>query len=85
MIIRTQLVRSATSVGANYRSACRAQSAAHFISKLSIVEEEADEALYWLELLSELGFGADSELNRLVDEADQLVSIIVASKRTARG
>ena len=85
MINRNQLVRTATSVGANYRSACRAQSPAHFVSKLSIVEEEADEAMYWLELLQELGWQHDTELMRLTDEASQLVAIFVASKRTARG
>lgn len=84
-IIRKQLVRSATSVGANYRAACRAQSHAHFISKLAIVEEEADESSYWLELIRELFTEPLPELERLLDEANQLTAIIVAAKKTARG
>ena len=83
-VISKQLIRSATSVGANYRSACRAKSKADFIAKLAIVEEEADETLYWLELIEELGFKNDDDLKRLKDETNQLISIIVASKRTAR-
>lgn len=83
-VISKQLIRSATSVGANYRSACRAKSKADFIAKLAIVEEEADETLYWLELIEELGFKHDEDLKRLVDETNQIISIIVASKRTAR-
>jgi four helix bundle protein len=78
------LIRSATSVGANYRSACRAKSKLDFIAKLAIVEEEADETLYWLELIEELGFKTDEDLKRLKDETNQINSIIVASKRTAR-
>jgi len=77
-------MRSATSVGANYPSTCRAKSKADFIAKLSIVEEEADESIYWLELLEELEMRQDKELQRLRDEANQLVAIIVASKKTAR-
>ncbi len=83
-IISKQLIRSATSVGANYRSACRAKSKADFIAKLSIVEEEADETVYWLELIEELGFKNDEVLKVLKNEANQLISIVVASKRTAR-
>ena len=83
-IIGKQLMRSATSVGANYRSACRAKSKADFIAKMSIVEE-ADESSYWLELLEEVGMKQDKELQRLKDEANQLVAIVVASKKTARG
>jgi len=83
-IIGKQLIRSATLVGANYRSACRAKSKADFIAKLSIVEEEADESIYWLELLEELKV-QEPELPRLKDEGNQLVAIMVASKKTARG
>jgi four helix bundle protein len=83
-IIGKQLIRCASSVGANYRSACRAQSKADFIAKLSIVEEEADESMYWMELLEGLGIHQDKEVQRLKDEASQLVSIIVTSKKTAR-
>ncbi|MBU1298376.1 MAG: four helix bundle protein [Bacteroidetes bacterium] len=83
-VITKQLIKSSTSVGANYRSACRAKSKADFIAKLSIVEEEADESMYWMELLEKLGEGKNEVLLRLKDEANQLVSIIVASKKTAR-
>jgi len=83
-IIARQLVRSATSVGANYRSACRAKSRADFIAKMAIVEEESDESIYWLELLRDAGFGSVSEVPRLLDEAHQLTAIIVSSIRTAR-
>jgi four helix bundle protein len=83
-IIGKQLIRCATSVGANYRSACRGKSKVDFIAKLSIVEEEADEAVYWLELLEGLGLDQDKELQRLKDEVSQLVAIMVASKKTAR-
>jgi four helix bundle protein len=84
-IITRQLMRSATSVAANYRSACRGKSKADFISKLSTVEEEADESALWLELLAALAPRQDSELVRLTDEAYQLVAIMVSSKKTARG
>ena len=84
-IITRQLIRSATSVAANYRSACRGKSKADFISKLSTVEEEADESALWLELLAELHRTPNVELNRLTDEAYQLVAIMVSSKKTARG
>lgn len=83
-IIGKQLMRSASSVGANYRAACRAQSRADFIAKLSIVEEEVDESLFWLEMLEALDLGHSSVLHQLKTEADQLVAIIVASKKTTR-
>jgi four helix bundle protein len=77
-------MRSATSVGANYRAACRARSRADFVAKLALVEEEADESLYWLELLKELNVPAGEDIVRLMSEAGELVSIVVASKKTAR-
>lgn len=83
-IISKQLIKSATSVGANYRSACRAKSKADFISKLSIVEEEADECMYWMELIEVLGVNHRIELLRLEKEANELVAICVCSKKTAR-
>jgi four helix bundle protein len=82
--IAKQLLRSGTSVGANYRSACRAKSTADFISKLSIVEEEADESAYWLELLAESGVVRASMISDLSDEADQIVAIVVKSIKTAK-
>lgn len=82
-IIPRQLIRSSTSVGANYRAASRAQSRAHFIVKLSWVEEEADEPLYWMQLVSRLGYTVP-EVQTLMVKAEELVRIIVASKKTAR-
>jgi four helix bundle protein len=82
-VLGRQLLRSATSVGANYRAACRAQTRAVFTSKLAIVIEECDEAAYWLELLLELGLVPESEFLRLHREADELTAIFVASRKTA--
>lgn len=79
-----QLVRCSTSVGANYRAACRARSRADFISKLGIVLEEADESLYWLEILSESGICSSAMVPALMAEAKELVAIISASLTTAR-
>ena len=83
-IIKRQLIRSATSVAANYRATQRAKSKADFISKLGTVEEEADESLFWLETLQELATRTNAELERLLTEANELVSIFVTSRRTAR-
>jgi four helix bundle protein len=80
----SQLIRSATSVGANYRSACRGRSKAEFISKLGIVEEEVDGSAYWLELIIESGMKPEKIVGPLHDEAVQLTRIIAASIRTAR-
>jgi len=80
-----QLVRSSTSVGANYRAACRAKSTKDFINKLKIVEEEADESSYFLDLLQEIDKGKNKQkLNFLLSESNQLVSIYVASLKTMR-
>lgn len=83
-VISKQLLRSASSVAANYRAAGRAHSRAAFIAKLSIVEEEADESLFWLEMLGELGLGNDAALAALKDEADQLIAITVGAKKTSK-
>ena len=83
-VIARQLIRSGTSVGANYRSAMRARSRADFISKMAIVMEEADESLYWLELLTESGIVKSSSLVGLTKEADELVAMTVASIKTAK-
>lgn len=83
-IIGRQLLRSATSVGANYRAACRAQSRAEFASKLSIVVEEADETLYWFEILSESRLVKPELLRDLIKEADELVAIATSSRKTAK-
>jgi len=82
--IAKQLVRCGTSVGANYRAAARAKSTADFIAKMSIVEEECDECIYWMELLVEAGIMEKRFLHDLMDEADQLLAITVASIKTAR-
>ena len=84
-IIRRQLIRSATSTAANYRAAQRAKSKADFISNLGDAEEEADESLLWLECLAELATREHSELKRLLKEADELVAILTASRKSARG
>ncbi len=83
-VLGNQLLRSGTSVGANYRAACRARSTAEFIAKLGIVEEEADECGYWLELLADSGLMPRKRLSELLKETDELVAITVASIKTAR-
>jgi four helix bundle protein len=83
-IIKGQLIRAATSTAANYRAAQRAKSKADFISKLGTTEEEADESLFWLECLAELATREHAELNNLLKEANELVSILVASRKRAR-
>ena len=83
-VIRRQVLRSATSVGANYRAACRAKSVADMIAKLSIVEEEVDETLYWLELLVEAGLVPETRLSDLMQETDEIVAMIVSSIKTLR-
>lgn len=82
--IANQLVRSATSVGANYRAACRAKSNADFLYKLKIVEEETDETIYWLEVMQETNMMAEEKLATLKKETNEVLSIIVASIKTAR-
>jgi four helix bundle protein len=82
--LAAQLVRSGTSVAANYRAARRAKSTAHFLSKLGDVEEEADETLFWLELLEESGIVPGKRLTALIEEANELVAITVASINTGK-
>jgi len=83
-VLGRQLLRSGTSVGSNYRSACRGKSIADFISKMGIVEEEADESLYWMELLIEAGIEVNIKMEALMKEAGELLSITVTSIKTAR-
>ncbi|MEO6569175.1 MAG: four helix bundle protein [Opitutaceae bacterium] len=83
-VIGRQLIRSATSVAANYRSACRAKSRADFISKMGTVEEEADESALWLSMLGDAGLLPEARLGELKKEADALTAIAVSSIRTAR-
>ena len=82
-VITQQLIRSATSVGANYRAACRARSQAEFIAKLGVVIEEADESAYWIELTIESGLLEREVAEVLWREADELVAIMTASRKTA--
>ena len=84
-VIGNQLLRAGTAVGANYRAAARARSRADFVAKMGIVEEECDEALYWLEMLVELQLVDEGRLKDLRTEANEILSIVVASIRTARG
>jgi four helix bundle protein len=79
-----QLLRSGTSVGANYRAVCRAKSNSDFINKLRIVEEECDESLFWMELLVDKNLVKAARLRNLMKEADELLAIIVSSAKTAR-
>jgi len=83
-VIGKQLLRCGTSVGANYRAACRAKSPADFIAKMKIVEEECDESVYWMELIVESGLMPESRVADLRREADEILSMVVASLKTAR-
>ena len=83
-VIGRQLIRSATSVGANYRAACRGKSTADVLLKLTIVEEEADETLYWMELLIEADLMPESRLKDLLCETDEIIAMTVASIKTLR-
>jgi four helix bundle protein len=82
--VSAQIVRCATSIGANYRAACRAKSDADFLNKLKIVEEETDETLYWLEILEDGNFVGSKILDELKKETNEILSIIVASIRTVK-
>jgi four helix bundle protein len=82
-VLRKQIIRSATSVGANYRAACRSRSRADFISKIKICLEEADETQYWLELFFELHLIEQKKFAELYKEADELIAIFVSSAKTA--
>ncbi len=84
-VLGRQLLRSGASVGANYRAACRARSNADFIAKMSIVEEETDETIYWMQLLIDAELVKAKAMCPLLQEADELLAITVASVNTARG
>jgi four helix bundle protein len=83
-VISRQLVRCGTSVGAQYREACRSRSAAEFISKIESAAQELDETIYWIELLGDSGVVSREKLASLIKEANELMSIFVASARTAK-
>jgi len=83
--IANQIIRSATSVAANYRAACRARSRAEFIAKLGVVEEEADETAFWLELIIDSELLTEARIHPLLTEAGELVPIMAASRKSALG
>src|SRR6266540_4111645 len=83
--IANQIVRSATSVAANYRAACRARSRAEFIAKIGVVEEEADETAFWLELIIDSALLTEERIRPLLSEAGELVAIMAASRKSAIG
>jgi four helix bundle protein len=83
-ILSNQLIRCATSVGANYRSACRGKSTADFINKIVIVEEEADESIYWLELMEQSGLVNSNSISILKKEANELTAIFTAIGKTTK-
>src|SRR5437879_1120120 len=83
-IIAKQLIRAATSVGANYRAAVRSRSRADFVAKMGIVEEECDETGYWIEVLVELGLLPEKRTSALQEEANEILAVTVSSIKTAR-
>jgi four helix bundle protein len=83
-IISRQLIRASCSVGANYRAVCRAKSPSDFINKLSIVEEEADESIFWLELLGELETRFSETISVNIREMTEILSIVVAARKTSK-
>lgn len=84
-VVGKQLIRSGTSVGANYRAACRSRSKAEFVAKLGIVEEEADESAYWMELIIEGEVLEKMRVQPLLDEANELIAIMASSRKSALG
>ena len=84
-VISYQLLKASSSVAANYRAACRGKSSSDFLNKLKVVDEEADESLFWLEFINDLEINCNKEeLNYLIKEADELVSIFSAAIRTIK-
>ena len=83
-VIGKQVLRSGTSVGANYRAVCRARSNAEFIAKIGIVVEEADETVFWLEVLVQTEIVSAKQMKSLLDEANELLAIFAASQRTSK-
>ena len=83
-VVGKQALRSGTSVAANYRAVCRARSKAEFIAKIGVVVEEADETVFWLELLVETGIVAQARMDGLLTEANELLAMFAASQRTSK-
>jgi four helix bundle protein len=83
-VVARQIIRSGISIGANYRAACRAKSTADMINKMKIVEEEADETQYWLEILMEAGLVPQEQITTIYEETDEILAMTVASLKTLR-
>lgn len=83
-MVRGQLLRCGASVGSNYRAASRAKSPADFVSKMGTVEEEADECLFWMEIIMERDLIAKQRVDPLYREGEEILSIVIASIKTAR-
>jgi four helix bundle protein len=83
-IIGKQLLRCGTSVGANYRAACHSRSRAEFVAKIGVVSEEADESIFWIELIADLGIVRKARLEEILKEACELTAIFAASRQTAK-
>ena len=83
-VIAKQIIRSATSIGANYRAACRAKSTPDMINKMKIVEEESDETMYWLEILVEVGLAPKEQIRDLYKETNEILAMTVSSIKTLR-
>ena len=84
-VLGKQVIRSGTSVAANYRAACRSRSSSEFLAKMGLVVEEADETVFWLELLVDAGIVSQNKMNELLEEGNELLAVFSASRRTARG
>jgi four helix bundle protein len=84
-VVANQLIRSGTSVAANYRSACRARSKADFISKINLVEEESDESSFWIELIHESNLLPYDRVEKILKESSELTAIFTATGRSAKG
>lgn len=82
-IISNQLIRCGTSIGSNYRAACRGRSGKEFYTKMCVVVEEADETFYWLEIIEKTGIKRNDKLEYLINEANEILSIVVTSRKTA--
>ncbi len=83
-VIARQLIRSGTSIGANYRAACRAKSISDMINKMKIVEEESDETEYWLEILTDVGLASQDQVADIYKETDEVLATTIASIKTLR-
>jgi four helix bundle protein len=83
-VLGRQLLKAGTSVGANYRAACRSRSDADFLARMGVVEEEVDESVYWIEMLAEAGLVPEKRLTNLRQEGEQIRAIVVASIRTVK-